>query len=204
MVSNPPASPQLPAKTKRRKPIGVLYALASIAALAALIAFLIVQRSSSLEWYISPPIDAQGRRVHVLVPVGWKEPAYSNGAREVWENGPNGRRWMTVVPNHGRLEMAYREWVLRLGLSISEDTVGTIYIQTGRDVCQWWNDPLQQGLSADGSVHVLGGGSHGSYWLARAIPIRGKDNQALVNTSFLPNHTPSTMADRICRSMYVE
>ena len=56
----------------------------------SLVSFLwIAQRSDGLAKFVSPPIDAEGRRIRALVPVGWR----------VYASGKSGKSsYVTLVP----------------------------------------------------------------------------------------------------------
>jgi hypothetical protein len=193
---------------KMRKIVRAIQVAAGIIVLAGMAVFVLVHRSSNMDWYVSPPIDAQGRRVHVLLPIGWK----------FGQNGLPGEAWSRdVSPNELQtliLELdskpqktgIVQDWLKKLRLVSSDEAKGLIYLQVDSNVCDPWNRLLGERYYADRKVHSQSlKGSIPLSWAHRAIPIRGTDKEALI--IFLvekPRQERGSLAEKLCSSMYVE
>jgi hypothetical protein len=187
-----------PTLRARRKPIPVYKLLFALAALAAVATLISIKRSSTLKWYISPPMDSQGRRVHVLMPEGWKSSAASNENAFMWAAKTSDEYQIIVLkPEAMRKSTMVQRWLEALHLISPAEDDQIIIIEAEKDN----SDP---GFTVDDNVHHRQEISPGRPWSARAIKIRGTGRLVSVISSFGREEYHRRMEDTICRSMYVK
>ena len=121
MDANQPAdfdeAAESPAVKKKRRPIRLLYFLVATMVLAGTAVFIYVNRSSNLEWYVSPPMDKQGHRIHILVPTGWQSTADTKGDPLIWDSNSDGTSVMLITPGRKKREIPLiQRWLRALHL----------------------------------------------------------------------------------------
>jgi hypothetical protein len=207
--STAPLSP----KKRRRLPLFVKLLLA-IATLAGLVTFVVIQRSSNMYWYVSQPIDHDGRRVHILLPVGWT-PSDSEYFPGRWNKDTNnsGLR-LTITMGEEMPKLTWLQRIMKmLHMTPPNEPYGVIVLQIDRDETGRWNDPNRSDASETHDIQLSGNGVIGRACITRrSIPIRGTDKDATVEYTsvYVISGVPiskqewSDTATPICNSMYVK
>jgi len=198
MENIPPGEAETRTVRRRRRFVRsiLLFAVMVVLTVGASVLF---RRSSSLKWYVSPPIDSHGHRVHVLVPADWKISSESHEHSDT-------RLWVAMWPKPANRDTKLTEtWLQKLHLmSVDEPDEGMI-VEVDRDVCREWSTHLRAAFTANGRVNTLNAQNSGIDYMARAIGIPGTDKQAIVVYQFFePQRSRKTTASDICNSMYVE
>jgi len=175
--------------------------LAVLAALIGFVAFMVISRRSNMDWYVSPPIDAQGRRVHILVPNGWSLSNSSNDG--VGSDGSGSWRTLTLSPVRTSLAASFvARWLVKLRLT-SPVPEGSVDLNLYRIAAQDANTPFQPGHNPHTDLVRL------KITMARTNTCRAlSDNSTDATVGIicaLDSEADSTnLAERICRSAYIK
>ena len=198
-----PADSELPTPRQKRRFARVVYTLAALAAVATLAALILIRPSSKLEWYVSAPIDKQGRRIRILVPAGWPSANKPNTQQGTWHKDPDGDATRVLINPTNRETSMVQAWLRKLHLVSPIVPSGVVIVQISQDVLLGWNRPQNPGLAVDGKLHEIQVGS-GTQYIVRAVPLGNNGKQAAVICRFTPQQNQLARAAQICQSLRIE
>jgi len=182
------------------------YSMVSLALLMAFGALIYVQTRPRLVWYVSPPIDEQGRRVHVLCPVGMPAEPSLNGRFWDYKDEQNYGEIVLNMPPPGRSANLVERLNVRLHIFPINKTTERVTLMVGRAIHPGArgfghyvdvNDAVEQNRSGRTKDYV---------WVSRikvAVP-GGSEGVRVTYEGPIENGNSMDVGKEICRSLYVK